>query len=46
MLRMANKEVVQPEDYLSDSVYAYDKTSKEIKQLSADINRGKEDKER
>lgn len=46
MLRMANKEVVQPEDYLSDSVYAYDRTSKEIKQLSADINRGKEDKER
>ncbi|MGN0736506.1 MAG: DUF5688 family protein [Anaerovoracaceae bacterium] len=46
MLRMANKEVVQPENYLSDSVYAYDKTSKEIKQLSADIDRGREDKER
>lgn len=46
MLRMANKEVVQPEDYLSDSVYAYDKASKEIKQLSADRDRGREDKER
>ena len=37
LLRIANREAVAPEDYLSDNVYCYDSKTKEIRMMHEDF---------